>query len=71
MTASRAGGRRKLEPDPEVRTALLSAAVEVVRENGVRALSIARAQKELGYKPKWTMETGLNAWIDLLLTGKG
>ena len=42
MTASRAGGRRKLEPDPEVRTALLSAAVEVVREDGVRALSIAR-----------------------------
>ena len=35
------------------------------------ALSIARAQRELDYKPRWTMETGLNAWIDLLLTGKG
>lgn len=35
------------------------------------ALSIARAQRELGYKPKWTVATGLDAWIDLLLTGKG
>jgi nucleoside-diphosphate-sugar epimerase len=35
------------------------------------ALSIERAKRELGYKPRWTMETGLNAWIDLLLTGKG
>lgn len=42
MTAGRAGGRRKLEPDPQVRSALLSAASKVVREEGVRALSIAR-----------------------------
>lgn len=35
------------------------------------ALSIERARRELGYRPKWDMETGLNAWIDLLLTGKG
>ena len=41
---------------------------EAVRKG---ALSIARAQRELGYKPRWSMETGLNAWIDLLLTGKG
>jgi len=41
---------------------------EAVRKG---ALSIARAQRELGYKPRWTMETGLNAWIDLLLSGKG
>jgi AcrR family transcriptional regulator len=42
MAVSRVGGRKKLEPDPEVRTALLSAASKVVREDGVRALSIAR-----------------------------
>lgn len=35
------------------------------------ALSIERARRELGYSPRWTVETGLNAWIDLLLTGKG
>ncbi len=35
------------------------------------ALSIARAGRELGYHPRWAMESGLNAWIDLLLTGKG
>jgi UDP-glucose 4-epimerase len=35
------------------------------------ALSIARAQRELGYKPRWTIETGLGDWIDLLLAGKG
>ena len=39
MTAGRAGGRKKLEPDPQVRSALLSAASKVVREEGVRALS--------------------------------
>jgi UDP-glucose 4-epimerase len=41
---------------------------EAVRKG---ALSIARAERELGYKPRWTMQTGLDAWIDLLLTGKG
>ena len=50
MTAGRAGGRKKLEPDPQVRSALLSAASKVVREEGVRALSIARvlSRAELG-----------------------
>jgi AcrR family transcriptional regulator len=50
MTAGRPGGRKKLEPDPEVRTALLSAASKVVREDGVRALSIARvlSQAQMG-----------------------
>lgn len=41
---------------------------EVVRKG---ALSIARAREELGYSPRYDMRTGLNAWIDLLLTGKG
>lgn len=40
---------------------------EAVRKG---ALSIARAEQELGYKPQWTMETGLNSWIDLLLKDK-
>lgn len=35
------------------------------------ALSIERAKREIGYRPQWDMERGLNAWIDLLLTGKG
>ncbi len=35
------GGRKKLEPDPQIRTAIVSAAAEVVRTEGVRALSIA------------------------------
>jgi UDP-glucose 4-epimerase len=35
------------------------------------ALSIARAQAELGYRPRYDMRRGLHAWIDLLLTGKG
>lgn len=41
---------------------------EVVRKG---ALSIARAREELGYAPRYDMRTGINAWIDLLLTGKG
>jgi len=36
------GGRKKLEPDPQVRGAILSAASEIVREYGVGALSIAQ-----------------------------
>jgi len=39
---SRAGGRKKLEPDPQIRAALLSAGTEVVRAEGVQALSIAQ-----------------------------
>ena len=41
---------------------------EAVRKG---ALSIARARAELGYEPRFDMPRGLNAWIDLLLTGKG
>jgi AcrR family transcriptional regulator len=33
--------RRKLEPDPRVRVAILSAASKIVRDDGVRALSVA------------------------------
>jgi AcrR family transcriptional regulator len=36
------GGRKKLEPDPQVRGAILAAASEIVREDGVGALSIAQ-----------------------------
>ena len=42
MEASRAGGRKKLEPDPQIRAAILSVAAEVVRKEGVQALSIAQ-----------------------------
>jgi nucleoside-diphosphate-sugar epimerase len=35
------------------------------------ALSVARAQAELGYQPRYDMRRGLHTWIDLLLTGKG
>lgn len=35
------GGRRKLEPDPQVRVAILAAASQIVRQDGVGALSIA------------------------------
>lgn len=38
----RAGGRQKLEPDPQIRAAILSAAAEVVRTEGVQRLSIAQ-----------------------------
>lgn len=41
MEPSSQGGRRKLEPDPLTRTAILNAAIEIVREDGVGALSIA------------------------------
>jgi AcrR family transcriptional regulator len=37
-----AGGRRKLEPDPQLHAVILAAAAEVVRNEGVQALSIAR-----------------------------
>jgi AcrR family transcriptional regulator len=39
---TRAGGRRKLEPDPHLHAAILAAAAEVVRTEGVQALSVAR-----------------------------
>jgi AcrR family transcriptional regulator len=35
-------GRPKLDPDPQVRAAILSAAVAIVREEGVRALGISQ-----------------------------
>jgi AcrR family transcriptional regulator len=38
----RSGGRRKLEPDPQVHAVILAAAAELVRTEGVHALSIAR-----------------------------
>ncbi len=41
LESGNTGGRRKLEPDPRVRIAILSAAAKLVRENGVGALSIA------------------------------
>jgi AcrR family transcriptional regulator len=37
-----AGGRRKLEPDPYTHAVILAAAAEVVRTEGVPALSVAR-----------------------------
>jgi AcrR family transcriptional regulator len=38
----RAGGRRKVGPDPRTHAAILAAATEVVRSEGVQALSMAR-----------------------------
>ena len=38
----RAGGRKKLEPDPQIHAVILSTAAEVVRTEGVQALSIAQ-----------------------------
>jgi len=38
----RAGGRRKLEPDPQIHAVILATAAEVVQSEGVQALSIAR-----------------------------
>jgi AcrR family transcriptional regulator len=38
----RAGGRRKVDPDPQTHAVILAAATEVVRSEGVQALSIAR-----------------------------
>jgi AcrR family transcriptional regulator len=40
MKSTRQGGRKKLEPDPHVRAAILSAAGELLRENGVGALAV-------------------------------
>ena len=47
MTSS---GRPKLDPDPEVRAAILAAALAIVRDDGVRALAIAQvlARAQLG-----------------------
>ncbi|HEX5256617.1 MAG TPA: TetR/AcrR family transcriptional regulator [Mycobacterium sp.] len=41
MSSTSSGGRKKLAPDPQVRTAILAAATELVRQEGVGALSIA------------------------------
>ncbi len=38
----RTGGRKKVEPDPQTGAAFISAATEVVRSQGVQALSIAQ-----------------------------
>jgi len=38
----RAGGRKRLEPDPQIHSVILAAAAEVVRTDGVQALSIAQ-----------------------------
>jgi len=38
----RAGGRKRLEPDPQIHSVILAAAAEVVRTEGVQALSIAQ-----------------------------
>jgi AcrR family transcriptional regulator len=47
MTSS---GRPKVDPDPEVRAAILAAALAIVRDDGVRALAIAQvlARAQLG-----------------------
>jgi AcrR family transcriptional regulator len=42
VAEARAGGRRKLEPDPHIHALILAAAAEVVRSEGVQALSVAR-----------------------------
>jgi len=42
MDSGNTGGRKKLEPDPRIRVAILSAASTLVREEGVSALSIAQ-----------------------------
>jgi AcrR family transcriptional regulator len=42
MTSSVKRRRKKLAPDPDVRSALLDAATKVVREQGVRSLSVAQ-----------------------------
>ncbi|WP_319436908.1 TetR/AcrR family transcriptional regulator [Mycobacterium sp. RTGN5] len=41
MQPTTTAGRKKLDPDPRVRIEILSAASKLVREEGVRALSIA------------------------------
>lgn len=45
MQPTSTAGRKKLEPDPRVRIEILSAASKLVREEGVRALSIAGVLK--------------------------
>jgi AcrR family transcriptional regulator len=40
--AGRTGGRKKVEPDPQVRAAFIAAATEVVRAEGVQTLSVAQ-----------------------------
>jgi AcrR family transcriptional regulator len=42
MESRNQGGRKKLEPDPLVRSAILTAAAELVREGGVGALSVGQ-----------------------------
>jgi AcrR family transcriptional regulator len=50
MESRSQGGRRKLEPDPRVREAILAAAAELVRADGVGALSVGQVlhRAELG-----------------------
>ena len=48
MDTKTAGRRKKLEPDPRVRLEILSAASKIVREDGVRALSIAEPAARFG-----------------------
>jgi AcrR family transcriptional regulator len=42
MESGSRGGRKKLDPDPRVRIAILSAAAKIVREEGVGAVSVAQ-----------------------------
>jgi AcrR family transcriptional regulator len=42
MVMNAVGGRPRVDPDPHVRAAILAAALAVLREDGVRALSIAQ-----------------------------
>ena len=50
METRNQAGRKKLEPDPRVRQALLTAAAELVREDGVGALSVGQvlSRAEMG-----------------------
>lgn len=41
VDAAPVGGRRRLEPDPQVRAAILAAAARIVRADGLGALSVA------------------------------
>jgi AcrR family transcriptional regulator len=42
MEPTNSGGRKKLEADPRVRIAIISAAAKIVREEGVSALSVSQ-----------------------------
>ncbi len=42
MESGSRGGRKKLDPDPRVRNAILSAAAKIVREEGVSAVNVAQ-----------------------------